>query len=65
MPIFEYECQDCGARFELIAASRAAKPDSPECPECQGTRTAAMVSACAVGRSGSTGDACSTSIGGT
>jgi putative FmdB family regulatory protein len=32
MPIFEYRCQDCGARFEKLV--RASDTDGPACPSC-------------------------------
>jgi putative FmdB family regulatory protein len=40
MPIYEFECQGCGARFEeLIAAGAAAA-----CPECGSERTRRLFS---------------------
>ncbi|MFN0059648.1 MAG: FmdB family zinc ribbon protein [Planctomycetota bacterium] len=30
MPIYEYECQDCRSRFELLVRDRKA----PTCPSC-------------------------------
>ncbi len=50
MPLFEYTCKSCGARFELLAASRSARPESPACPQCGGRKTHAGLSACAIGR---------------
>jgi putative FmdB family regulatory protein len=41
MPIYEFECEDCGERFEeLVAASVAAAP----CPACGSTRTRRLIS---------------------
>lgn len=34
MPIYEYECEHCGVRFEKI--QRMADPVLTECPECNG-----------------------------
>ena len=37
MPIFEYLCEDCGAKFEKLVRN---VPDAPElrCPSCGETR---------------------------
>ena len=38
MPIYEYVCQDCGARFEALRAMKDA--DQPiTCKKCYGPRT--------------------------
>ena len=34
MPLYEYQCQQCGHRFELIQSFSAEDPK--ECPVCQG-----------------------------
>jgi putative FmdB family regulatory protein len=34
MPIYEYECTKCGARFELIR-SIADRDNGVQCPECK------------------------------
>ena len=36
MPIYEYECDDCGHRFERIFMSPDDRPDEMTCPECGG-----------------------------
>lgn len=41
MPIYEFECEECGARFEELVAA-AAPP--PACPECGSTRTGRLIS---------------------
>jgi putative FmdB family regulatory protein len=33
MPIYEYRCQDCGARFEKLVR-RASETSDIECPSC-------------------------------
>lgn len=33
MPLFEYQCQDCGKVFEVFTLRRDL-PAIPECPEC-------------------------------
>ena len=46
MPMFEYECQECGRRFEtFVTASRKTL-----CPQCQSEKLKKLVSA--VGRIG-------------
>jgi putative FmdB family regulatory protein len=45
MPIYEYECQQCGHRFEyLILPSKPAA----ECPSCQQKDLKQLISLCAV-----------------
>ncbi|HEX4752137.1 MAG TPA: zinc ribbon domain-containing protein [Solirubrobacterales bacterium] len=42
MPIYEFECEECGACFEeLVAAGVAAAP----CPECGSERSRRLISA--------------------
>ena len=42
MPIYEFECEECGARFEeLLAAGVTALA----CPECGSARTRRLISA--------------------
>ncbi len=42
MPIYEFECEECGTCFEeLVAAATAAAP----CPECGSKRTRRLLSA--------------------
>jgi putative FmdB family regulatory protein len=35
MPLFEYQCEKCGVRFERL--QRKGDPIPKECPECGGT----------------------------
>jgi putative FmdB family regulatory protein len=40
MPLFEYECRDCGKPFEaFVTAERV-----PECPACHGSNLAKLLS---------------------
>jgi putative FmdB family regulatory protein len=48
MPIFEYECRDCQADFELLVRATA----TPVCPSCESTSLQKRLSAFAVGRGG-------------
>jgi putative FmdB family regulatory protein len=45
MPIFEYECRDCGARFEKIVASSTKKT---VCKQCSSPRVKQLLSVFAV-----------------
>ncbi len=43
MPIYEYECRDCGAEFEkLVRFSETEKEQA--CPLCKGTNTKKKIS---------------------
>ncbi|MDD4953006.1 MAG: zinc ribbon domain-containing protein [Desulfovibrionaceae bacterium] len=41
MPIYEYQCPDCGRTFEEIVL----RNEAPKCPDCGGTRPARVLSA--------------------
>lgn len=41
MPLFEYECQRCDARFELLVRNG----DQPACPECGDEKPRKLLSA--------------------
>jgi putative FmdB family regulatory protein len=41
MPIYEFECEECGARFEELVAADA---ESVACPECGAARTRRLIS---------------------
>jgi putative FmdB family regulatory protein len=40
MPIYEFECEECGARFEELAAAGA----TVACPQCGSERTRRLLS---------------------
>lgn len=40
MPIFEYECRDCGREFEAFVTAER----QPSCPACQGVNLAKHLS---------------------
>jgi putative FmdB family regulatory protein len=50
MPIYEYECGDCGAKFELMV-SRAQAKKQPACVSCGSKHTSRIMSGF-FGRSG-------------
>ena len=41
MPIYEYECEGCGERFEELVAAGA---ESARCPSCGSARTRRLLS---------------------
>jgi len=41
MPIYEFECEECGARFEELVAAGA---EGVACAECGSTRTRRLMS---------------------
>ncbi|MBN1589379.1 MAG: zinc ribbon domain-containing protein [Pirellulales bacterium] len=41
MPIYEYECRDCGQRFEYLLRG----DEKPVCPACGGTKLDKQMSA--------------------
>lgn len=43
MPLYEYRCQDCGERFELIRRYQDADRDLG-CPHCQSERVQRQIS---------------------
>ncbi|HXP87630.1 MAG TPA: FmdB family zinc ribbon protein [Bryobacteraceae bacterium] len=45
MPIYEYECRQCGYRFEYLVLSSS---PAPECPRCQTQDLSQQISLCAV-----------------
>lgn len=34
MPVYEYECDECGGRFERLFMSPDERPSTVTCPEC-------------------------------
>jgi len=58
MPIFEYECEKCGKKFEELVSP--SDQDNVTCPEC-GSRNVTKLFSPFSGGSGS----CSTGFGGT
>jgi putative FmdB family regulatory protein len=53
MPIFEYVCQECRHRFELIVHGSTV----PSCPSCEGRKLDKQISGFAVGSTGYPGGA--------
>ena len=52
MPIYEYQCQDCGNCFEYLVIG---KPD-PECSDCHSKNVGRQLSTCGFFSKGSGGE---------
>jgi putative FmdB family regulatory protein len=48
MPLYEFRCETCGARFEKLFRSSAETVGTPECPACHGQNVRRLISAPAV-----------------
>ncbi len=48
MPIYEYACRQCGARFEVLVRGQ----EAPQCPGCKSADLEKALSTFAVGGSG-------------
>ena len=55
MPIYEYTCKRCEARFERLVKSMSDDGSKVACPECKSTQTARSMSVFAVSSAGATG----------
>ena len=42
MPLYEYECSDCGKRFDRLVAASAA--DDATCPRCGAAKVRRLIS---------------------
>ena len=52
MPIYEYNCKSCDAKFEQLVKSMNG-PAQIACPECSSTKTARLLSMFAVNKESS------------
>jgi putative FmdB family regulatory protein len=43
MPIYEYECKQCGERFEKLVRTMGSR-DAVACPKCESPKTARALS---------------------
>ena len=59
MPIYEYECEECGEQFECLIFG----DDVPECCCCNSKKVNRMMSACGFVSKGSGGETVSQSAG--
>ena len=53
MPIYEYQCLECGEKFEKLVRSTNS-PVKIECPKCGGRKVEKLLSVFGVQTSGST-----------
>jgi len=63
MPIYEYRCESCAERFEVL--TRFAERDRAQvCPACESSRTRVLVSSFAFAGGGESGSSESMDLGG-
>ncbi len=62
MPIFEYDCESCGKRFDVFVRSR--KQAKPACPDCGAKDCRKAFSTFAMGGSSKSSDGGSSGGGG-
>ena len=55
MPIFEYQCDDCGTKFEKLVR-RAAEATAVDCPSCGHDHVTTQISSFAAHANGSPKD---------
>ena len=48
MPLYDFECQDCGRRFEDLVFED--DEENPVCPKCGSTNTLRLISEPKIGR---------------
>jgi len=53
MPIYEYDCEACGTRFEELVFSTS-RPKTVICPECKSGQVSKRLSLIAASANGST-----------
>ncbi|MFO7937351.1 MAG: zinc ribbon domain-containing protein [Kiritimatiellia bacterium] len=58
MPIYEYQCDKCGRRFDFLAKKISERP--VKCPACGSKKLTKAFSAFSTGEKSSSGSACST-----
>jgi putative FmdB family regulatory protein len=56
MPVYEYECESCGKRFDKLVRSMRREPPEVACPACQGTEVRRLLSAPVVHSGGGGGE---------
>lgn len=43
MPTYDYECKDCGKKFEVHATIAEHDKQKPKCPKCGGKKVAQLI----------------------
>ncbi len=67
MPLYEYNCEECGTTFEQLVAARD-RDNGAVCPDCGSKRIRRLISTFAMGRpttgagSSTSGPTCSTGL---
>ncbi|MDD4171137.1 MAG: zinc ribbon domain-containing protein [Syntrophomonas sp.] len=56
MPIFDFKCQECGHKFDLMISN--ADKDKAQCPQCGTTNLQQLLSSFSTSRLGVAADAC-------
>ncbi|MBC2714710.1 MAG: zinc ribbon domain-containing protein [Desulfobacteraceae bacterium] len=59
MPIYEYNCEKCDKKFEILIMGN----DKPECPCCGTVKVKRLMSSCGFVSKGSGGETVSSSAG--
>jgi len=59
MPIYEYTCEKCDKKFEILIIGK----DKPACPECGNRKVKRLMSSCGFVSKGSGGETVSTPAG--
>jgi len=62
MPIYEYQCDECGERFELFVRSSVQR-DVPTCPKCKSPKVQKAISLFGVGGAGENSKSSAASCG--
>jgi len=62
MPIYEYQCKDCGEKFEKLVFS--SHPETVYCPNCRSDKTEKKISAFASTNAGDSHGTGNSSSGG-
>ena len=59
MPIYEYTCEKCDKKFEILIIGK----DKPTCPKCGSRKVKRLMSSCGFVSKGSGGETVSASAG--
>lgn len=62
MPIYEYRCDECGEKFELLVRS-VARQTAPTCPKCGSPQVQKNISLFGIGSAGLGSQASAASCG--
>lgn len=57
MPLFDFECRECGHKFDLIISN--ADKDKAKCPQCGAANIKQLLSTFGTTRSGNVPESCS------